>query len=82
MAKEKRYDEMTIAELEMENQELSAEREEIRQRKKEITRILSDKAAQIKVESLAALLTDSEKKALAQVVQPKGTDAKVKIGKI
>jgi hypothetical protein len=78
----KSYDTMTVAELEAENQKLSAEREEIRQRKKEINEILSDKAAQVKVESLAASLTDSERKALAQVIQPKGIALKAEIGKM
>ena len=74
MAKEKRYGEMTVAELETESQKLTAEREEIKQRQKEVNRLLSDKAPRIN--------SDRERKDLAQIIQPKEVDTKVDIGKI
>lgn len=75
------YKDMTIEELEAENQRLMAEKEAIRQKQLELNRVLSEKMSLAELEHLVAPLDNTQRAALAQVLQPKGIPSQEKFGK-
>jgi len=77
----KNYKDMTVAELEKENQKLMAEKEAIKKRQLAIAKLLAGKqmaeAAKAKVEAMS----EEERNLLRQVLGPAGIESKEAVGK-
>jgi len=71
------YEKMTAEQLEKENKKLMTLIAGIRAKKKQIADILNQRAAEAKV----AGMSDSERAALARVLQPKGIGSAEAVGK-
>lgn len=66
---------MTDDELLALNQTLMKDKEQIRQQQLEINQILTNRAAEAKAKRTAAGLSNTEKAALLQVIQPSGIES-------
>jgi len=75
------YTQMTIGELEVANSKLMVERDSIRQKQVIIARLLDKLNAQRDAERKARAMSNAEKAALLQVLQPKGIESLEGFGK-
>jgi hypothetical protein len=63
---------MTLTELEELNTRLTKERDEIHEKQRQVVRLINEKKAKVAVEKKVAGMSDSEKDALRQALQPSG----------
>jgi len=76
------YEEMTVEELEEENLRLMGEKDKIRAEQLKIKAVLDKKVALRDAERKLATLSDSEKRALLQVIHTQGIPSAEEFGKL
>lgn len=66
------YEDMSLEQLEKENQKLMAQKDAIRENQKVITALMDEKSSMAEAQRKVATMSNAEKAALVQVLQPQG----------
>jgi len=74
------YEDMSIEQLEKENNKLSARRLEIKSEQMKIVAVLERKRSEKEAAAKVARMTDKEKQAMARVIQAEGIESTEAVG--